>query len=121
MTEEQYDPSNYDVAEVNKYLAEANDDEKARVLQAERDGKARKGILGDDIPEEEPQGLASTGNPNDLAAPITTPDSAPAHQEGAPPELVAVADKAEELGYLGAERDKPDYSQGNPTVMNGGS
>jgi hypothetical protein len=118
---EQYDPSNYNVTEVNDYLATADADEKARVLQAERDGQGRKGILGDDETPEEPQGLASTGNPNDLAQKGSTPDGTAAHQEGAPPELAEAADQAEELGYLGVGvEDKPDYSQANPDVMGRG-
>jgi hypothetical protein len=46
---DQYDPTAYTVDEVNAYLASADDDERARVLQAERDradGKdPRVGIL----------------------------------------------------------------------------
>lgn len=40
-----FDPSAKTVAEVNAYLAKADPDERARVLAAERDGQARKGIL----------------------------------------------------------------------------
>lgn len=45
----QYDPANYTVDEVNEYLGTLSEDdpEMARVLQAEADGKARKGILGE--------------------------------------------------------------------------
>ena len=42
------DPSGYTVEQVNEYLSTASDDEKARVLDAERTGHARKGILGDE-------------------------------------------------------------------------
>lgn len=41
-----YDPSAHTVEEVNAHLAEVDDDDGDRVLQAERDGKARSGILG---------------------------------------------------------------------------
>jgi hypothetical protein len=44
--QEQFDPSQHTVAEVNAYLEDADPDEKARVLEQERAGKARKGILG---------------------------------------------------------------------------
>ncbi|MGX6513245.1 hypothetical protein [Rhodococcus sp. SJ-2] len=43
-----YDPSAHTVDEVNTYLATADPAERARVLEAERNGKARKGILGDE-------------------------------------------------------------------------
>lgn len=43
---EQYDPSYHSVREVNEHLAaEHDDEERERVLQAERDGRGRKGIL----------------------------------------------------------------------------
>lgn len=42
-----FNPADHTVSEVNKYLDRADDDERARVLAAERDGQARKGILGD--------------------------------------------------------------------------
>lgn len=40
-----FDPADHTVAEVNDYLEDADDDERARVIAAERDGQARKGIL----------------------------------------------------------------------------
>ena len=43
-----FDPNTHTVAEVNAYLAKADDEERARVLAAERDGQARKTVLGDD-------------------------------------------------------------------------
>lgn len=42
-----YDPADYNVDEVNEYLASASDAERDRVLKAERKGEARKGILGE--------------------------------------------------------------------------
>lgn len=42
---EPYDPADHNVGEVNTYLAQADDDERARVLAAERDGGNRKGIV----------------------------------------------------------------------------
>lgn len=42
-----YDPSLYGVAEVNAYLEE-NPDEREAVVAAEREGKNRKGITGDE-------------------------------------------------------------------------
>ena len=43
--EDQYDPSYHTVVQVNEYLATASPEERERVLEAERNGKARKGIL----------------------------------------------------------------------------
>jgi trigger factor len=43
-----YDPSAHSVEDVQAYLADAPEAEVTRVLQAERDGKARKTILGDE-------------------------------------------------------------------------
>jgi hypothetical protein len=43
-----FDPSDHTVAEVNVYLERADDDERDRVLAAERAGKARTGVLGND-------------------------------------------------------------------------
>lgn len=40
-----FDPAVHTVAEVNAHLANADADERARVLTAERDGQARKGVL----------------------------------------------------------------------------
>lgn len=42
-----YDPGEYSVAEVNDYL-EANPDQRDAVVEAERAGKGRKGITGDE-------------------------------------------------------------------------
>lgn len=41
-----FDPAAHTVTEVNDYLNNADPAEQARVLEAERAGKARKGILG---------------------------------------------------------------------------
>lgn len=42
---EEFDPSAHNAEDVHAYLADASDEEKSRVLDAERAGKARKGIL----------------------------------------------------------------------------
>lgn len=42
---DEYDPGAHDVNDVNAYLETADDEERERVLEAERNGKARKGIL----------------------------------------------------------------------------
>lgn len=44
-----YDPSAHTVAKVNDYLDHSDPAEQVRVLEAERNGKARKGILGEDV------------------------------------------------------------------------
>lgn len=41
-----FDPSAETVADVTKYLAQADTAERERVLNLEKDGQARKGILG---------------------------------------------------------------------------
>ena len=43
-----YDPGAHTVAEAIAYLDTADPDEQVRVLESERNGKARKGILGDE-------------------------------------------------------------------------
>ena len=40
-----FDPGKKTVAEVNAYLEKADEEERARVLAAEREGQARKGVL----------------------------------------------------------------------------
>jgi len=40
------DPADFNVGPVNTYLESASDEEKERVLQAERDGKNRSSIVG---------------------------------------------------------------------------
>lgn len=42
----EYDPADYSVRQVNSYLDSADAQERERVLQAERDGKNRQGIVG---------------------------------------------------------------------------
>lgn len=41
----EFDPADHTVAEVQEHLASADDAERERVLAAEKDGKARKGLL----------------------------------------------------------------------------
>jgi hypothetical protein len=43
-----FDPSEHTVAQVLAHLDKADDDERDRVLAAERAGKARAGVLGND-------------------------------------------------------------------------
>lgn len=42
-----FDPADHSVPDVLAYLEGADDDERTRVLDAERAGKARVGVLGD--------------------------------------------------------------------------
>jgi hypothetical protein len=116
MTMGDYDPSDYNVDQVNEYLANANDeDEVNRVLEAERQGQARKGILEGphnpqpihDEPEDDTDGRVSTAGASfQEAAEAATPD--PKGYWGTSPE-------AERVG----RRDK-GLSQRNPAVMNQG-
>lgn len=45
---DEFDPSEHSVAEVEQYLESATEAERERVLAAEKDGKARKGLVGDE-------------------------------------------------------------------------
>lgn len=45
MSAEQFDPAEHTVADTQAHLATASPDEFSRVLEAEREGAARKGIL----------------------------------------------------------------------------
>jgi hypothetical protein len=47
-----YDPGDYTVAEVAAELAHANDAERSRVLELERAGQGRVGIVGHDDDED---------------------------------------------------------------------
>lgn len=70
MTETQYDPSDYTVDQVNDYLADADDAERERVLDAERTGKNRVGIVGE---QAEPTDPSTQGG----ALPVTEAASEP--------------------------------------------
>lgn len=118
-----YDPNDYNVDQVNEYLASADETEAKRVLDAEAKGQARKGILegphnpppGETTPEEtqaeadaqaEAGRLTTKGASFEDAAKDAAPD--PKGYWGQSPE-------AERTG----RRDK-GLSQRNPAVMNQG-
>lgn len=122
------DPKDFNADVVAAYLATADESERSRVfgLETGPDGKDRETVKkaatatdDDETPAE--QGLAATGNPHDLA---TKPDAEVSanigHQEGAPEALAKVADESAAQGFFGESAAKPDYSQSNPEVMNGG-
>lgn len=44
--EDEFDPSQHNAEDVNSYLATASDEEKLRVLEAEKKGQNRKSIVG---------------------------------------------------------------------------
>jgi hypothetical protein len=46
--EAQFDPADHNIEEVEAYIASADATERERILAAEREGKARKGILGEE-------------------------------------------------------------------------
>lgn len=50
---ESFDPADYGVGAVKRYLEGASEDERQRVLDAEREGKARKSLLLDNEREED--------------------------------------------------------------------
>ncbi|WP_344341445.1 hypothetical protein, partial [Kitasatospora putterlickiae] len=54
-----FDPAEHTVPEVLDHLADADEDETARVLAAELDGLARKGVLGAAAPAGGDGGAAS--------------------------------------------------------------
>lgn len=49
---QEFDPANYGVGAVRRYLENADEDERQRVLDAEQKGKARKSLLPDDEGKE---------------------------------------------------------------------
>lgn len=70
-------------------------------------------------------GLSQTGNPHDLSTKPGAVDAKIGHQDGAPEDLAKADDAARAVGYVGPDQEagkpsKPDYSQGNADVMNGG-
>jgi hypothetical protein len=96
--QQQYDPNDYTVEQVNEYLATASDEEKARVLEAEKAGQGRVGIVGKD----EPQGDGTTPGLNTSKADTV----AEAGEKATEPEGEAYA-----KGYFGhvpsRDGDKP--------------
>lgn len=50
---QQFDPSDHGIGKVKAYLEGADEEERQRVLDAERNGKARKSLLPDDEREED--------------------------------------------------------------------
>lgn len=133
------DPQDYNAGPVEDHLKEADAAEVRRVLALEtgEGGKDRKGVkdaaearlaeldaadpgtvTDQTDPDAKPSGLATTGNPNDLAHPIVSEPPGIGHQDSAPEELKAADDAARAVGYIGESAEKPDYSQANPAVMN---
>lgn len=49
---DEFDPADHSVAEVEDYLETVDDDERQRVLDAEREGKKRKSLLSSTTEEE---------------------------------------------------------------------
>lgn len=49
----EFDPAEHSVSEVKAYLEDADEEERQRVLEAERHGKARKSLLPDDEGDED--------------------------------------------------------------------
>lgn len=60
-----------------------------------------------------------TGTPDGSGAPVE--GGLTEHQEGAPESAIKLVEESEAQGYLGQGTDKPDYSQANSAVMNGGA
>lgn len=69
-----FDPSAHTLAEVQEYLKTADDTETARVLAAEADGKARKGV-----PSPDPTPPADDAG----APPVPTPEAVQAARDAA--------------------------------------
>lgn len=135
------DPQDFNSGPVEDHLAAADAAEVQRVLALETGdgGKDRVGVknaaqarlaelggtpgtVSDTTdPDAEPQGLAATGNPADMSHPIVSEPPGIAHQDSAPEDLKEADDAARAVGYIGETAEKPDYSQANPDVMNGGA
>jgi len=109
-----YNPNDYTVDEVNAYVAD-NPDERDDVLAAEREGKARKGVLeaGEPAPEGTTQGDADgTADTTTKGQTFAEAAEAVAHQE--------------EVGYVGTspERERTGradkgLSQQAPGILDG--
>lgn len=96
-----FNPDDHTVDEVQEYLSTADDDEKARVLDVERQGQARKGIVGDGD-------AATTTKAQTFADAAAAATPAETGYTGFSPE----ADRT-------GRRDK-GLSQRNPAIMQGG-
>lgn len=104
MTEQtQYDPAEHTVDEVQEHLAtlDPEGDEHARILQAERDGKARVGIVGSTEPED-PAPLSTKGATFAEAAEVIATPTAPAGVFETATEVLAA--KGESKGLTFAEQ-----------------
>lgn len=64
MTTEEFDPAEHTVSEIVEHV-DANPDDRDRVLEAEQDGKARKGVLG----------LGESGGPMDYLGRLVASDT----------------------------------------------
>lgn len=97
-----FNPADHTVDEVQEYLNGADDDEKARVLDLERQGDARVGIIGH---EGDKATTTKAQTFSDAAA------AAQPHEVG----YTGFSPEAERTG----RRDK-GLSQRNPAILNGG-
>lgn len=106
-----FNPDDHTVAEINDYLATANDDERERVLAAEREGQARTTVNG--------LHAADTTTTNEGSGETTTKAQtfADAAERAEPHDVgrIGYSPEAERTG----RRDK-GLSQSNPAVMEGG-
>lgn len=110
---DKFDPADFTVDEVNTYLADADDAEVARVLKAEADGQARKGIVegphaAQDGPEDPAEGETPTSYSQGFHG-----DLANAAERGAKTVTEAAEHDEDEKGYRGTLPDadnRPDLT-----------
>lgn len=102
-------PGDFTVDQVNDYLQRtegAGSEEHTRVLAAEREGQARKGILGDDATPQPGETSTRGGTFQEVTADAPEPD---------PRGYLGTSPEAERTG----RRDK-GLSQRNPAILSGG-
>lgn len=111
-----YDPNDYTVDQVNEYLATADETETQRVLAAEAEGQARKGIL------EGPHAEAPDAGQGDADGTADTTTKGQTFSEA------AEAATPDPRGYLGTspERERTGaadkgLSQQSPGILDGSS
>lgn len=108
-----FNPDEHTVDEINDYLATVDDDERERVLAAEREGQARKTVNGLHVADDTTTNEASTDETTTRASTFEQAADAATPDEG--DGRIGLSPEAERTG----RRDK-GLSQGNPNVMNGG-
>lgn len=100
------DPADYTVDQVTDFLKGADDDERRRVLEAEQDGQARKGILeGPQATQDGPEVTGEGDGPTDDDAPTSGP------AEATYVDAFQAQEASRDDGYLGDTGDTPEGTE----------